>query len=84
VYRLPIKENKLLFSVPVCSKQTEVCRFRFLFAANKTNLYEMYTVLSPKSRDPSLKQTFCKENQRRLKRPEQLKILGNSKVLPKN
>ncbi len=87
MYRLPTKENKLPFSVPVCSKQTEVCRFNFLFAANKrkspfsvssifcfscstkkrlkeivsqkfktfqTNLYEMYTVLSPKSRDPSL------------------------------
>jgi hypothetical protein len=27
------KENKLLFLV--CSKQTEVCRFRFVFAANK-------------------------------------------------
>jgi hypothetical protein len=26
VYRFPIKENKLPFSVSVCGKQTEVCR----------------------------------------------------------
>jgi hypothetical protein len=31
-------ENKLPFSVSVCSKQTEVCRFRFPFAANKRKL----------------------------------------------
>jgi hypothetical protein len=35
VYRLPTKENKLPFSVSVCSKQTEVGRFRLPFAANK-------------------------------------------------
>jgi hypothetical protein len=29
VYRLPTKENKLPFSISVCSKQTEVGRFRF-------------------------------------------------------
>jgi hypothetical protein len=38
VYCLPTKGNKLPFSVFVCSKQTEVCRFRFLFAANKRKL----------------------------------------------
>jgi hypothetical protein len=38
VYRLPTKENKLLFSVSVCSKQTEVCHFRFPFSANKRKL----------------------------------------------
>jgi hypothetical protein len=32
------KENKLLFSVSVCSKQTEVCHFRFPFAENKQKL----------------------------------------------
>jgi hypothetical protein len=32
VYRLPIKENPLPFSVSVCSGQTEVCCFRFPFA----------------------------------------------------
>jgi hypothetical protein len=31
VYRLPTKKNKLPFSISVCSKQTEVCRFRFLY-----------------------------------------------------
>jgi hypothetical protein len=30
VYCLLTKENRLPFSVSVCSKQTEVCRFRFL------------------------------------------------------
>ncbi len=34
-YFLPTKENKLPFSVSVCSKQTEVCRFCFPFTANK-------------------------------------------------
>jgi hypothetical protein len=29
------KENELPFSVSVCSKQTEVCHFRFPFAENK-------------------------------------------------
>jgi hypothetical protein len=33
-YSLPPKENKLLFSVSVCRKQTEVCGFRFPLAAN--------------------------------------------------
>jgi hypothetical protein len=33
-FRLPTKENKLLFSVFVYSKQTEVCHFLFPFAAN--------------------------------------------------
>jgi hypothetical protein len=35
-YRLSFAhwENKLLFSISVCSKQTEVSRFRFPFAAN--------------------------------------------------
>jgi hypothetical protein len=37
VYRLPTKKNKLPFSVSVCFKQMEVCRFR-LFAANKRKL----------------------------------------------
>ncbi len=32
LYHLPIKENKLCF--PFAEKQTEVCRFCFLFAAN--------------------------------------------------
>jgi hypothetical protein len=35
---LMTKENKLLFSVSVSSKQTEVCSFRFPFAANKQKL----------------------------------------------
>jgi hypothetical protein len=38
VYRLPNNENKLLFSIPVCSKQTEVVIFhwfRFPFAKNR-------------------------------------------------
>jgi hypothetical protein len=36
-YRLlfAAKEDKLLFSVSVCSEQMEVCRFCFSFAANK-------------------------------------------------
>jgi hypothetical protein len=34
-YGLLTKENKLPFSVSVHSKQTEVCSFRFPFAANK-------------------------------------------------
>jgi hypothetical protein len=37
IYRLPTKENKLPFSVSVCNKQTEVCRFCILLAANKRN-----------------------------------------------
>jgi hypothetical protein len=37
-YRLPTKENKLPFSISVCRKQMEVCRFRFSFAANKQKL----------------------------------------------
>jgi hypothetical protein len=36
VYCLPTKENKLPFSV--CSNQTEVCHFRFLFAVIKWKL----------------------------------------------
>ncbi len=32
------RKNNLLFSVSACSKQTEVCRFHFLFAGNKWNL----------------------------------------------
>jgi hypothetical protein len=36
VYRLPTKVSKLTFSV--CRHQTEVCRFRFPFAANKWKL----------------------------------------------
>jgi hypothetical protein len=36
VYRFPAKVGKLLFVG--CSKQTEVCCFRFLFAANKRKL----------------------------------------------
>ncbi len=35
IYRLPNKENKLSLSIFVCSKQIEVCRFGFPFAANK-------------------------------------------------
>jgi hypothetical protein len=35
VYCFPSKEKKLPFSISVCSKQTEVCRFCFPFAANK-------------------------------------------------
>jgi hypothetical protein len=38
IYNLLIKENKLPFSVSICRKQTEVCRFHFLFAANKRKL----------------------------------------------
>ncbi len=38
VYRFPSKDNKLPFSISVCSKQTGVCCFRFLFAANKWKL----------------------------------------------
>jgi hypothetical protein len=39
-YRLPFadQEDKLPFSVSVCSTQTDVCRFRFPFAANKQKL----------------------------------------------
>jgi hypothetical protein len=33
--RLPTKENKLLFSVSICSQQIDVCHFRLLFEANK-------------------------------------------------
>jgi hypothetical protein len=35
IYHLPIKENKLPFSISVCSKQTEVCCFHFPFASNQ-------------------------------------------------
>jgi hypothetical protein len=38
IYRLPIKENKVRFSASICSKQTEVCHFCFLFSANKRKL----------------------------------------------
>jgi hypothetical protein len=39
IYRLATKGNKSLpFSVSICSKQTEVCRFRPLFLANNRNL----------------------------------------------
>jgi hypothetical protein len=37
-FLLPTKENKLPFSAYVCSKQTEVCRFRLPFEANKRKL----------------------------------------------
>jgi hypothetical protein len=39
VYRLPKKENKLPFSVSVCSKQTEVCHFSFPFAATEVAVF---------------------------------------------
>jgi hypothetical protein len=35
ICRLPTKENKLTFSVSVCSKQMEVSRFRF--SSQQTN-----------------------------------------------
>ncbi len=38
IHPLPTKENKLLFSISVCSKQTEVCRFPFQVAANEWKL----------------------------------------------
>jgi hypothetical protein len=38
IYHLTIKENKRPFSVSVCSKQTEICRFRFPFTENKRML----------------------------------------------
>ncbi len=38
VYCLPTKENKLPFTVPVYSKEKEVCRFHFPFATNKRKL----------------------------------------------
>jgi hypothetical protein len=39
-YRLPLstKENKLMFPISVCSKQTEVFRCHFSFAENKRKL----------------------------------------------
>jgi hypothetical protein len=36
--RLPTKENKLPFSVSVCSERLEVYRFRLPLAANKQKL----------------------------------------------
>jgi hypothetical protein len=36
VYHLPTKENKRSFSVFICSKEMEVCRFCFPFAAIKS------------------------------------------------
>jgi hypothetical protein len=46
VYRLQTKENKLPFSLSVCSKQTEVCRFHFPFAANIRKLsFSIYTYI---------------------------------------
>jgi hypothetical protein len=38
VYHLPTKENKLPFTMSVCSEQTKVCLICFLFAANKRKL----------------------------------------------
>jgi hypothetical protein len=38
VYRLPTKENKLSFFVSVCSKQKEVCHFRFSVCSKKTEV----------------------------------------------
>jgi hypothetical protein len=38
VYCLPTKKNKLPFTVPVYSKEKEVCRFHFPFAINKRKL----------------------------------------------
>ncbi len=38
IHRLPTIKNKLPFSVSVCNKQTEVCRFRFPFATNRRKL----------------------------------------------
>jgi hypothetical protein len=38
VHRLLTEKNKLMFSVSVCSKQMEVCRFCFPFAENKREL----------------------------------------------
>jgi hypothetical protein len=38
IYRLATMADQLPFYVSVFSKETEVCRFRFLFAANKQKL----------------------------------------------
>jgi hypothetical protein len=38
IYPLPTKENRRPFSLSVCRKQTEVCRFHFPFAENKWKL----------------------------------------------
>jgi hypothetical protein len=34
---LPIKENKISFSVSLCNKQTEVCRFHFPLVSKETD-----------------------------------------------
>jgi hypothetical protein len=43
VYCLPTRANKLPFFVSICTKQTEVCRFRFPFIY--IHKMELYTVL---------------------------------------
>ncbi len=47
VDHLPTKENKLPFSVSVCSKKTKVCHFRFTFAANKQKLSFSVSLVFP-------------------------------------
>jgi hypothetical protein len=42
VYLLPTKENKLPFSVSVCSKQTEVCCFHFQLTAKNGSFRFLY------------------------------------------
>jgi hypothetical protein len=44
IYCLPTKKNKLPFSVSVGSKQTEVCHFPLLIAANKRQPFSVTSV----------------------------------------
>ncbi len=58
VYLLPTKENKLAFSVSVCCKQTEVCRFPYMYTYTFTCLY-IYTAVSSEKPEPRRFTLIC-------------------------
>ncbi len=44
IYRLPTMDDQLPFYVSVFSKETEVCRFRFLFAAKQKLWFAVFSI----------------------------------------
>ncbi len=62
VYLLPTKENKLAFSVSVCCKQTEVCRFPYMNTYTFTCTYiyiYIYTAVSSEKPEPRRFSLIC-------------------------
>ncbi len=58
VHRLPTKENKLSFSVSVCSKQTETAVFRIDIYTENGNIY-IFTAVSDGKRKSRLPFAQC-------------------------